>query len=73
MLLSELTSFRVWDDLVGDAGLEPARYAEIITGAALAAVAAPVGGPGRSRPPNRTRRRVTSPRRRANPTGADHS
>jgi AcrR family transcriptional regulator len=40
-LLWELTSFHVWDDLVTDAGIAPDRYAEIITAAALSALAAP--------------------------------
>jgi AcrR family transcriptional regulator len=41
-LLWELTSFRVWDDLVNDAQLAPDRYIEIITAAALSALGAPV-------------------------------
>jgi AcrR family transcriptional regulator len=41
-LLWELTSFRVWDDLVNESGLKPDRYAEIITAAALAALASPI-------------------------------
>ena len=41
-LLWELTSFRVWDDLVSESGLKPDRYAEIITTAALAALASPI-------------------------------
>jgi AcrR family transcriptional regulator len=41
VLLSELTSFRIWDDLVNDARLPPDRYVEIITATALAALAAP--------------------------------
>ena len=41
-LLWELASFRVWDDLVNEAGLAPARYAEIVTTAVLATLAAPV-------------------------------
>jgi len=40
-LLWELTSFRVWDDLVNESGLKPDRYVEIITAAALAALASP--------------------------------
>jgi hypothetical protein len=32
----------VWDDLVNEAGLTPARYAEIVTTTVLAALAAPV-------------------------------
>jgi AcrR family transcriptional regulator len=42
-LLCELTSFRVWDDLVNESGLRPDRYAEIVTTAALAALASPIG------------------------------
>jgi hypothetical protein len=41
-LLWELTSFRVWDDLVNDAGVAPDRYVEIITAAALSTLGAPV-------------------------------
>src|SRR3954469_2492091 len=41
-LLWELASFRVWDDLVNEAGLEPARYVEIIATSALAALATAV-------------------------------
>lgn len=41
-LVWELLSFRVWDDLVNEAGLAPARYVEIVTAAVLAALAAPV-------------------------------
>jgi len=41
-LLWELTSFRVWDDLVNESGLAPDRYAEIVTAAALAALASPL-------------------------------
>lgn len=41
-LVWELVSFRVWDDLVNEAGLTPERYAEIVTTAVLAALAAPV-------------------------------
>jgi AcrR family transcriptional regulator len=42
LLLSELTSFRVWDDLVIDGKLDPSRYNEIIAAAALATLAAPL-------------------------------
>ena len=42
-LLWEMTSFRVWDDLVNDAGMAPERYVEVVTSASLAALAAPVG------------------------------
>ena len=42
-LLWELTSFRVWDDLVNESGLAPNRYVAIVTGAALSALASPVG------------------------------
>ena len=38
----ELLSFRVWDDLVNEAGMTPERYAEIATTAVLATLAAPV-------------------------------
>jgi AcrR family transcriptional regulator len=41
-LLWELTSFRVWDDLVNDAKLKPSRYSEIVAAAAVAALAAPL-------------------------------
>lgn len=50
-VLWELASFRVWDDIVNEAGMEPERYAEIVTTAALATLAAPV---------RRGRRRVAS-------------
>jgi AcrR family transcriptional regulator len=40
-LLWELTSFRVWDDLVNDAQIAPDRYVEIITTAALGALGTP--------------------------------
>ena len=56
-LVWELTSFRVWDDLVNEAGLAPERYVEIVTTAALAALASPVI----SRP---SRARLRSPRAR---------
>jgi AcrR family transcriptional regulator len=42
ILLWELTSFRVWDDLVNEAGLTPDRYIEIVTAAALATLASPL-------------------------------
>jgi hypothetical protein len=41
-LVWELVSFRVWDDLVNEAGLTPERYTEIVTTAVLATLAAPV-------------------------------
>jgi len=41
-LLWELTSFRVWDDLVNESGLRPDRYVQIVTAAALAALASPI-------------------------------
>jgi AcrR family transcriptional regulator len=41
-LVWELMSFRVWDDLVNEAGLTRERYAEIVTTAVLATLAAPV-------------------------------
>jgi AcrR family transcriptional regulator len=40
-VLWELTSFRVWDDLVNDAAIPPDRYVEIITATALATLGAP--------------------------------
>jgi AcrR family transcriptional regulator len=46
-LVWELVSFRVWDDLVGEAGLPPDRYVEVVSAAALAALAAPVSRRGR--------------------------
>jgi AcrR family transcriptional regulator len=49
-LLWELTSFRVWDDLVNESGLKPDRYAEIITTTALAALASPVSDRARAKP-----------------------
>ena len=53
-LLSELTSFHVWDDLVTDAQIPPGRYIEIITATALSALGAPLAHPTSS-PPRRTR------------------
>jgi AcrR family transcriptional regulator len=48
-LVWEFVSFRVWDDLVNEAGLRPERYAEIVTTAVLATLAAPVRrGPRRA-------------------------
>lgn len=44
-LLWELTSFRVWDDLVNDAGVASGRYVEMITTATVAALAAPLPAP----------------------------
>lgn len=41
-ILWELASFRVWDDLVNEAGIAPERYVEMTTAAALATLAAPV-------------------------------
>ncbi len=41
-LLWELVSFRVWDDLVNEAGMPPGRYVQVVTTTALAALAAPV-------------------------------
>jgi AcrR family transcriptional regulator len=45
VLLRELTSFHVWDDLVNDAQIPPGRYIEIITAAALSTLGAPVTPP----------------------------
>ena len=41
-LLWELTSFRVWDDLVNESGLTADRYVEIVTVTALAALTSPL-------------------------------
>jgi AcrR family transcriptional regulator len=41
-LLWELTSFRVWDDLVNESGLTADRYIDIVTAASLAALASPL-------------------------------
>jgi hypothetical protein len=45
VLLWELASFQVWDDLVNDAALPPDRYVEIVVAAALTALAGPVSEP----------------------------
>jgi AcrR family transcriptional regulator len=45
VLLMELTSFHVWDDLVNDAKIPPGRYIEIITATALSALGAPATPP----------------------------
>jgi AcrR family transcriptional regulator len=50
ILLRELTSFRLWDDLVNDAGVKPDRYVELMLHTALRALQAPAPG---SRSPNR--------------------
>jgi AcrR family transcriptional regulator len=48
-VLWELASFRVWDDVVNEAGMAPDRYVEIVTTAALATLAASVRrGPRRA-------------------------
>ncbi len=44
----ELVSFRVWDDLVNEADLTPERYTEIVTTAVLATLAVPVRRVGSS-------------------------
>jgi AcrR family transcriptional regulator len=41
VLLRELTSFRLWDDLVNDAGVKPDRYVELMLHTALLALGAP--------------------------------
>jgi AcrR family transcriptional regulator len=41
VLLRELTSFRLWDDLVNDAGVKPDRYVELMLHTALRALQAP--------------------------------
>jgi AcrR family transcriptional regulator len=45
VLLMELASFHVWDDLVNDAKIPPGRYIEIITATALSALGAPATPP----------------------------
>jgi hypothetical protein len=52
-LLWELTSFHVWDDLVNESGLAADRYVEIVTAAALAALASPIGNRAKSGPARR--------------------
>lgn len=47
-LLFELISLRVRDDLVNESGLEPDRYIEIVTAAALAALAGPISDQARA-------------------------
>ena len=49
VLLWELISFRVWDDVVCEAGVPPGRYVDLVTTAALAALAAPVIRPSPTR------------------------
>ena len=61
-LLWELTSFRVWDDLVNESGLAPGRYVEIVTAAALAALASPLSERARPEP---ARRPEATPQRHA--------
>lgn len=41
-LLAELTSFRVWDDLVNDMHVPPAVYVRMITSAALSTLGSPL-------------------------------
>jgi AcrR family transcriptional regulator len=41
-LVWELLSFRVWDDVVNEAGMTPERYAEVATTAVLATLASPI-------------------------------
>jgi hypothetical protein len=50
VLLWALTSFHVWDDLVIESGLAPDRYVEIVTTAALAALASPINRQARAKP-----------------------
>jgi AcrR family transcriptional regulator len=52
-LLWELTSFRVWDDLVSESGLSPDRYVEIVVATALAALASPIGDQAEAEPSRR--------------------
>jgi AcrR family transcriptional regulator len=63
-VLGELTSFRVWDDLVNESKLPPDRYVEIVTSAALAALSSPVGKRQRT---ERARRRGTGAAAAPNP------
>jgi hypothetical protein len=44
ILLRELTSFRLWDDLVNDAGVKPERYVELMLHTALHTLQAPAPG-----------------------------
>ena len=44
-LLWELVSFRVWDDLLNEARMTPARYADVVTTTVLTALAAPLSHP----------------------------
>jgi AcrR family transcriptional regulator len=55
-LLWELTSFRVWDDLVNDAHIAPDRYIEIITATALSTLGAPVTPPASRNTPSAAHR-----------------
>jgi AcrR family transcriptional regulator len=58
-LLWELTSFRVWDDLVNESGLTPDRYTEIVAATVLAALASPLSERAR---PEQARRPGATPR-----------
>ena len=51
-LLWELTSFRVWDDLVNDAHIAPDRYVEIITVTTLSTLGAPITPPASPKTPS---------------------
>ena len=51
-LLWELTSFRLWDNLVNDAHIAPDRYIEIITATALSTLGAPITPPASSKTPS---------------------
>jgi hypothetical protein len=63
-LVWELTSFRVWDDLVNESGLAPGRYAEIIAAAALAALTSPIGEQASTEPARRHRSDAAAARTR---------
>lgn len=67
-LLWEFTSFRVWDDLVNECGLRPDRYVEIVTAAALAALASPAGDQARAGPSPRHGTGTPAIRRRRHTT-----
>lgn len=51
-LLWELTSFRVWDNLVNDAHIAPDGYVEIITATARSTLGAPITPPASPKTPS---------------------
>ena len=64
-LLQELTSFRVWDDLVNDAHIAPNRYVEIISAAALSTLGTPVTPPARRKTPSASQDQLEPVRQRS--------